>query len=78
MSRYYIDERVGKIAVRDRTKDPPLVCGIEYPGLSNTTPGVVRLWHGFARNGSWHLPRRYIRRAMRLLLQLQREEVTHR
>ncbi len=37
--RFYVDRRVGCIAVRDRTKIDP-----EYPGLHPDTEGVVRFW----------------------------------
>ena len=39
--RYFIDERVGCIAVRDREKTDP-----EYQGLHADTPGVVEFWCG--------------------------------
>ena len=39
--RYYVDERVGCIAVRDRQNTDP-----DYPGLHADTPGVVRYRRG--------------------------------
>ena len=36
MARYFVDERIGCIAVRDRTKTDP-----NYKGLESTTEGVV-------------------------------------
>lgn len=39
MNRYFVDERVGCIAVRDRLKTDP-----EYQGLHPDTEGVVRFW----------------------------------
>ena len=38
--RYYIDERAGCMAVRDRTLD------CDSPSLHDDTPGVLRYWHG--------------------------------
>jgi hypothetical protein len=37
--RYFVDERIGCIAVRDRAKTDP-----EYPGLHPDTEGVVKFW----------------------------------
>lgn len=39
--RYFVDERSGCIAVRDRTLTDP-----EYSGLHSDTTGVVGYWHG--------------------------------
>lgn len=39
--RYFIDERGGCIAVRDRENTDP-----EYNGLHHDTQGVVKYWHG--------------------------------
>ena len=39
--RFYIDQRVGCVAVRDRTQDDP-----DHPGLSSDTSGVVKFWDG--------------------------------
>ena len=39
--RYFIDERVGCMAVRDRQNTDP-----EYNGLHDDTPGVVKYWYG--------------------------------
>ncbi len=39
--RYFVDERVGCIAVRDRERTDP-----EYPGLHFDTKGVVQYWSG--------------------------------
>ena len=41
MDRYFIDERGGCIAVRDRENTDP-----EYPGLHSDTEGVVQYWDG--------------------------------
>jgi len=40
-NRYFVDERGGCIAVRDREKTDP-----EYPGLHPDTTGVIRYWDG--------------------------------
>jgi hypothetical protein len=45
MMRYFVDERNGCIAVRDRTKTNP-----EYHGLHADTEGVVRFWNGYTIN----------------------------
>ena len=45
MNRYFVDERAGCIAVRDREQTDP-----EYPGLHPDTTGVVRYWHGTPQN----------------------------
>ena len=39
--RFYVDERAGCVAVRDRTKTNP-----DYPGLHEHTAGVVKFWMG--------------------------------
>jgi hypothetical protein len=39
--RYFIDERNGCVAVRDRTLTSP-----DYPGLFPDTEGVVQFWWG--------------------------------
>lgn len=44
--RYYIDERVGCMAVRDRECDAP---SVEEPGLWPETTGVVRFFSGVQR-----------------------------
>ena len=40
---YYVDERVGAVAVRDRR----VPCGLY--GLSSKMPGVVKFWQGRLR-----------------------------
>ena len=44
MDRYFVDERCGCIAVRDREKTDP-----GYPGLNYNTTGVVKYWGGTQR-----------------------------
>jgi len=46
-NRYYVDERVGCTAVRDRTLTDPA-----YPGLHVDTKGVVRFWQGVFDKGA--------------------------
>ena len=41
MLRYFIDERVGCIAVRDRKNTDPY-----YSGLHEDTRGVIKFWMG--------------------------------
>ena len=41
MDRYFVDERTGCIAVRDRNNTDP-----KYQGLHSDTTGVVKYWHG--------------------------------
>lgn len=41
--RFYVDERVGCIGVRDRTEDASRV---DEPGLNTETTGLLRLWFG--------------------------------
>jgi len=41
MERYFVDERVGCIAVRDRENTDP-----DYNGLHSDTKGVVKFWEG--------------------------------
>lgn len=61
MDRYFVDERGGCIAVRDREKTDQ-----EYSGLHPDTPGVIQYWSGipFAdtcptcgqrRNAGWEI-----------------------
>jgi len=45
--RYYIDERVGCVAVRDRLLDGPDSSG----HLDSDTDGVVQYWHGVRMDG---------------------------
>ena len=41
MERYYVDERVGCIAIRDRTLVDP-----EDSGLESDSPDVIKFWMG--------------------------------
>ena len=45
MARYFVDERTGCIAVRDRDATDP-----DYNGLHSDTVGVVKYWDGEPRN----------------------------
>ena len=40
---YFVDERSGCVAVRDRTKTDP-----DYSGLHEDTDGVVKFWGGYS------------------------------
>ena len=40
-NRYFVDKRVGCMAVRDRTETDP-----DYNGLHPDTEGVIRYWAG--------------------------------
>ena len=44
--RFYVDERVGCIGVRDRTEDASRE---DEPGLDTDTTGLVKLWFGVHR-----------------------------
>lgn len=44
--QYFVDERGGCIAVRDRWQTDP-----DYQGLHSDTTGVVRYWHGIMVKG---------------------------
>jgi len=47
MERFFVDERTGCIAVRDRSNTRP-----EYQGLHSDTKGVVKYWSGiFTESG---------------------------
>uniref|UniRef100_A0A6M3JFK6 Uncharacterized protein n=1 Tax=viral metagenome TaxID=1070528 RepID=A0A6M3JFK6_9ZZZZ len=71
--RYYIDERVGSIAVRDKTLDDP-----DSPHLDSCAPGVVKFWQGkyvdedvciYCKRSpgkKWIVPAEYIREAEEL------------
>lgn len=48
--RFFVDSRVGCIAVRDRDKTDP-----EYQGLHHNTEGVVWYEHGEQRGNQWVL-----------------------
>jgi len=49
--RFFIDDRVGCIAVRDRQRTDP-----EYPGLHWDTDGVVWYQHGVSGRNGWFVP----------------------
>jgi len=48
MDRYFVDSRIGCVAIRDRTKTDP-----DYQGLHEDTQGVVWYRHGIcmSKNG---------------------------
>lgn len=65
MDRYFIDKRVGCIAVRDRHFTDPT-----YQGLHEDTEGVVKYWHGHEIMGEWSVPIEYEEEAMFLCKEL--------
>ncbi len=57
--RYYTDERVGCIAVMDRTK-----IDHDYNGLHSDSPGVVVYWPGAKEDdGTWCVPAAFCKAA---------------
>jgi hypothetical protein len=71
MDRYYVDQRVGCIAVRDSMKN------YGSPGLHTYTYDVVKYWYGRKdASGEWEVPWRFIKRAHRLSHRLNRKEPT--
>ena len=48
--RYFVDKRVGCVAVRDRELTNP-----DYPGLHADTPGVIAFYMGVWRGDEWGL-----------------------
>ena len=78
--RYFVDQRGGCIAVRDRTLTDP-----DYQGLHSYTPGVVWYEHGemqteecptckCMRDRGWHLSEMVIRQAHEECARLNREQ----
>jgi hypothetical protein len=64
MSRFFIDERVGCIAVQDKKYpkyDPT------YPGLHFDTPDVIFYTHGRQEQGGWYIDERDIKKAKEVL-----------
>ncbi len=79
--RYYIDERPGCVALRDRTLDDPAILG-----LDEDTPGVVRYWYanikrtqckecGTENGWYWKVRSEDLRKALDLRSQLNRGEI---
>lgn len=50
MNRFFVDERVGCIAVRDKFRTDP-----EYRGLHRDTEGVVAYRFGYQKNNQWEI-----------------------
>lgn len=49
--RYFVDGRVGCVAVRDKDNTDP-----DYPGLHSDTRGVVAYWQGHKNiNDEWEV-----------------------
>ena len=66
-SRFFIDERVGCIAVRDR-KHPEY--HPDYPGLHNDTADVIFYAHGSKNDEGWFVDERWRRKADEVLKHL--------
>ena len=67
-SRFFIDERVGCIAVRDKkhpSYDP------DYQGLHNDTADVIFYAHGNKNYEGWYVDERFRRKAQQVLEHLQ-------
>lgn len=58
LPRFFVDERGGCIAVRDRTLTDP-----EYPGLHHDTEGVVWYRHGTTKDGCWSVDPKHVEEA---------------
>lgn len=70
--RFFIDERVGCIAVRDRlhpSYDP------DYPGLHFDTKDVIFYAHGNNSSGEWRLSEREIEKAKEVLEHLKQMQI---
>lgn len=66
--RFFIDERVGCIAVRDKkhpSYDP------DYQGLHNDTADVIFYAHGNRNKEGWYVDERFRRKAQQVLEHLQ-------
>lgn len=66
-SRFFIDERVGCIAVRDR-KHPEY--NESYQGLHNDTADVIFYAHGSRNENGWFVDERWKRKAEEVLKHL--------
>lgn len=66
-SRFFIDERVGCIAVRDK-KHPEY--NESYPGLHNDTADVIFYAHGSRNENGWFVDERWRRKAGEVLKHL--------
>lgn len=67
ISRFFIDERVGCIAVRDR-KHPEY--NPDYPGLHNDTADVIFYAHGSRTDEGWTVDERWRLKAEQVLKHL--------
>jgi len=73
--RYFVDRRIGCIAVRDSEHpqyDP------DYPGLHSDTVDVVEYWHGKNKlkepNIRWILSKKIIKKAVDICFKLNKEQ----
>lgn len=67
-SRFFIDRRVGCIAVRDK-KHPQY--DHSYQGLHNDTADVIFYAHGSKNDEGWYVDERFVRKAQQVLEHLQ-------
>ena len=65
--RYFVDERSGIVAVRDR-----YFTDREYNGLHSDTNGVVKSWGGVynSKFGHWSVPRASVQEAVKMCASL--------
>lgn len=70
-SRFFIDERVGCIAVRDRLHPEHHP---DYPGLHNDTADVIFYAHGSRNDEGWFVDERWRRKAEEVLKHLMSME----
>lgn len=68
ISRFFIDERCGCIAVRDR-KHPSY--DETYPGLHNDTSDVIFYAYGNRNENGWYVDERFVKKANDVLVHLQ-------
>ena len=68
ISRFFIDERGGCIAVRD-SKHPDY--DETYPGLHNDTSDVIFYAHGNRNENGWYVDERFVKKANDVLSHLQ-------
>jgi len=66
--RFFIDERAGCIAVRDK-KHPSY--NPDYQGLHNDTADVIFYAHGNRNEDGWYVDERFRRKAQQVLEHLQ-------
>ena len=65
---YAVEERIGCVAVVDTREERP------GPGLHPTDHDVVAFWHGRWKGDHWTVPKKYLRRARKLVKALNHTE----